>query len=253
MRFSDKVLYKLGLGRAWLARRTWSAPAQTSRSVVHRDPYVFLITSTINTSVRPLNRAGSQIRSVYNSDERFDQTLDTVSSIRDRVPGARILLLENSQLSDAQRVTLRDAVDELIEFAGDHVAVALRDGPHKNSAELYVLLHALGVLEAYDFQLVFKLSGRYQLSDRFDLARFPRDKFGFLKIDDTVSTRLYSVPGSFRLLYRRQLEASFAATNLGVSVEDVIARGLAPAEVGVVDPLGVCGTVAVSAASRIDE
>jgi hypothetical protein len=255
MRLQTKILYKLGLGYAWMTRAVWrERPAIPSTRVID-DPYVFLVTSTINTSQRPLSHKAELIRSVFTPEERLNQTLATIQSVRDRVPRARIVLLENSRLSRAQRSTLDSAADRVIAFAddGDDEAAALCDGPHKGAAEAYMLLRALELFSDVDYRTIFKLSGRYLLSDRFDIERFPTDRFGFLRVGSVVSTRLYSVPANLIELYRRQLLASFRATMMGVSIEDVLARGLTSGQVQQVDPIGVCGKIAVNARAHIDE
>jgi hypothetical protein len=235
-----------------MTRALWSEPARTTTPRLVATPYVFLITSTINTSNRPLIQS-HEVRSVYGAEERLAQTLMTIKSVRDRVPEATILLLENSKLTAAQQSALESVSDRLISFAEDEDAASLRDGPYKNSAEVYVLLRTMALLDDYDYRIMFKLSGRYLLSDRFTIDRFPLDRFGFRKYGSVVSTRLYSVPPTGRSLYRRQLESSMRATQCGVSIEDVIARGLTPQQSIEVNPIGVCGAIAVQSGAFIDE
>jgi len=248
-----KIFYKIGLLIAWGARALWSDKPRRTAKPINATPYICLITSTINTSPRHLGENTSLVRSVYSPDQRFNQTLKTIESIRQRVPDARVLLLENSTLLAHQHSVLESVCDQLILFSEDTVAVTLRDGRNKGAAEAYLLMNALLLLKDYDFKILFKLSGRYSLSERFDIERFPLDRFGFLKSAGVVSTRLYSVPRNLCRLYERQLSASFLATRFGVSIEDVIARGLKTNQVKFLDPIGVSGPLAVDSGVFIDE
>jgi len=248
-----KLLYKTGLLMAWGARALWSDKPPATNTPKNASPYVFLITSTINTSPRHLGANTSLVRSVYSPDQRFNQTLKTIESIRQRVPDARVLLLENSKLLAYQQSVLESVCDQLILLSEDNVAVGLRDGPNKGAAEAYLLMNAQLLLKDCDFKILFKLSGRYVLSERFDRDRFPLDRFGFLKRDGVVSTRLYSVPVNLRNHYERQLSASFLATRFGVSIEDVISRGLKANQIKFLDPIGVSGPLAVDSGVFIDE
>lgn len=253
MNAQTKILYKLGLLTAWGARALWSDKGHTSAKSISANSYIFLITSTINTSPRPLGENTSRVRSAYSPDQRFKQTLKTIESIRQRVPDALVLLLENSKLLTHQHSVLESVCDKLILFSEDNVAVTLRDGPNKGAAEAYLLMNAQSLVKQYDCKILFKLSGRYLLSERFDIDRFPVDRFGFLERDGVVSTRLYSVPGDLLKLYERQLSASFLATRFGVSIEDVIARGLKTNQIKFLDPIGVSGPLAVDSGVFIDE
>ena len=248
-----KIRYKFGLIIAWGARALWTGKTDAAGKRTTRHPHIFFITSTINPSSCHLGENVMHLRSVYSADQRLEQTLQTVDSIRRRIPKALVLLLENSKLSVAQQAAFERACDRVVSFADDEVAAMLRDGPNKGAGEVYMLMKAAEILREYDFNILFKISGRYQLSDRFDIGRFPVDRFGFLKVGGVVSTRLYSVPAKLIGLYGRQLWACSIAARFGISIEDVISRGLSALEVHAVSPLGVTGPLAVDSGVMIDE
>ena len=233
----------IGMMAASLARHLWRWPITVSAGKILAYRYIFLITSTLSPSEKPLLRSAK--RNIFSTEERLDQMLSSIASVRAKVPGALIVLLENSDLTDKQAQVLRDTVDWLVLFAHDPKAVVFRDCSNRGSGEIYKLQSIHRVLRNFDYQLLFKLSGRYCLSRRFALEHFPRDRFGFLLRDGVASTRLYSVPGCLHDQYGRQLTAAFVASRFGLSIESAITCGLTSHQVQWLDPIGVSGHVAV--------
>ena len=207
-------------------------------------PNIFLITSTIRASKNPLPY--TRTRSVFSTEERLEQTLRSIESVRVEVPDALIVLLENSDLSARETSILRQAADWFVSFAKDTRAVQLRDGPFKAAGEIYELLWIQQIIQRFDYEKMFKLSGRYWLSGRFRLRDFPSDKFGFLMRDGTHSTRLYCLPKSLEATYRKQLEKAFVAVQKGATIEAIIMRGVPPDRLQLLSHLGVCGYIAPS-------
>ena len=167
---------------------------------------------------------------IYKSAERIQQTLDTAKSAKKYIPGAVIILVDNSK-TDVQNDTsaefeeLIDLVDYYIDNSDDedikyfHNNVANYD-IGKNAMEAIGLMKALTYIagdedmkkEIADADRVFKLSGRYQVTDKFDIAKFSnddtKDKFVFKRaqpswinpqdtgVNTLLQTRLWSfTPG----------------------------------------------------------
>jgi len=163
---------------------------------------------------------------IYKSAERIQQTLDTAKSAKKYIPGAVIILVDNSK-TDVQNDTsaefeeLIDLVDYYIDNSDDedikyfHNNVANYD-IGKNAMEAIGLMKALTYIagdedmkkEIADADRVFKLSGRYQVTDKFDIAKFSnddtKDKFVFKRaqpswinpqdtgVNTLLQTRLWS-------------------------------------------------------------
>lgn len=136
--------------------------------------HAFLITSAVNTKF-----------GVFSSDQRLQQTLATVSSIRRAVPEAKIILVEMAAvaLSEAQRVALAPAVDQIIDFTADHSVQELYHSTDnwdivKNVNEVTCFARALRTLTASSeldgVQRIFKVSGRYTLTADFDISYYNR-------------------------------------------------------------------------------
>lgn len=224
-------------------------PPRDSVKVVTK-PYIFLITSTIRTPEKPLSY--TRTRSVFSPEQRLGQTLRSIESVRTKVPDALVVLLENSALSAGEMAALEQAADWFVSFARDARAVELRDGPFKGAGELYMLLWIQDVVRHFDYEKMFKLSGRYWLSDRFCSQHFPSDRFGFLMRDGAYSTRLYCVPKSLEATYRKQLEKTFVGAQKGATIEALIMRGVPQDRIQLLEHLGVRGYIAPTGA-LIDE
>lgn len=209
-------------------------------------PYVFLITSTIRPSKGSLSY--TPIRSVYSVEERVEQTLRSIASVRAKVPDVLIVLLENSALSSEETRTFQQAVDWFVSFARDARSNKLRDGLFKGAAETYMLLWIQSIICRFDYEVMFKLSGRYWLSESFSLQSFSREKLGFLWRGDSrsgsYSARLYSVPKSLEAIYHKQLTKTFRQAQMGVSIEATILNGVSHSQIDLLDRLGVCGYIA---------
>ena len=140
---------------------------------------------------------------IYNPQERIKQTLDTAKSAKHYIPGAVIILVDNSKV-DVQNDTspefeeLIDLVDYYIDNSDDadiqyfHNNVSNYD-IGKNAMEAMGLMKALTYIsnddtmkaEVADADRIFKLSGRYQVTDKFDITAFDnantKDKYVFKK------------------------------------------------------------------------
>lgn len=234
-----KLKYKVGMGMIPFLARLWPKRIANRSQSILLNRYIFLVTSTINPST--LTPGRPEARTSFSPQERLDQTLGTIASIRAKVPDPLIVLLDNSSLSPAHCRDLQGAADWLVPFVEDPSASAYANHTNKGVGEVYMLRAMHKVLRSFHYRLLFKLSGRYQLSQHFSLDDFPPDRFGFLSRDGVASTRLYSVPSCLHGLYGRQLAAAFFAARLGVSIENVMACGLSSQEVKWMAPLGVAG------------
>jgi hypothetical protein len=167
---------------------------------------------------------------IYNPQDRIKQTLDTAKSAKKYIPGAVIILVDNSKVdvqndTSAEFEELIDLVDYYIDNSDDndikyfHANVTNYD-IGKNAMEALGLMKALTYIngdedmkkEIADADRVFKLSGRYQVTDKFDIAKFSnndtKDKFVFKRaqpswinpqdtgVNTLLQTRLWSfTPG----------------------------------------------------------
>jgi hypothetical protein len=161
--------------------------------------------------------------SAFKAEERFQQTLDTIQSIKDKVPDAYILIYEGSEIAIKQEYKNKfiEQSDLFLEFGNDPYMKSLYENLHRDPDKftfvksmlecrcLELVLHHMMEHNVFsDATRVFKLSGRYKLNEHFDIddykTRFLTNKYlmkyydyeeRFEDIENIYST-LYGCKGS---------------------------------------------------------
>jgi hypothetical protein len=140
--------------------------------------YGVLVTSAVNAKF-----------SIYKPVERLAQTLETIKSIRERVPNAVICLTDCSvpAISDDVKAELQSHVDYFVDFSQDETVnwiaenITVQDVV-KNMTELVVVTGFFEMAQEQgwfaDCDRVFKVSGRYKLTDRFWIGDYQRALIG---------------------------------------------------------------------------
>lgn len=229
--------------------------------------YAVMITSAINSKF-----------GLYQGDVRLQQTLATVASVRNSIPGATIFLLEMTgvSLKEEQKNALSEKVDHIIDFTSDPDVVGLYHSTEnwdivKNVTEVLCFGKALKTLSndtniAKQFDRIFKISGRYLLDERFDIdfyedyknkqcivigpkktSQFP---YQVTQIDGQYMSRLWSWPthltdevikcydNSLEFMYQRLANNGYA------DIEHCLYKFLDSAKIINKDALGVTGNLA---------
>lgn len=131
----------------------------------------FFVISNINSS-----------HSQFTPDDRFRQTLDTFTSIRQQAPDSRIIFCDNSTipLDNGQTKIIGGLVDLFVDYKNNLFTKHINlHGKNKGLNELLVYEHMLDA--AIDTALVgrriFKISGRYQLSSSFDITEYNKPQY----------------------------------------------------------------------------
>jgi len=128
---------------------------------------LFLLTSAINS------RFG-----VYSPEERLQQTIDSIETIKKYAPGAQVALLEMTGVSPTpeQLDQIKPHVQLIFDYSKDEDVVGIYNSTDnwdivKNTTEVMVFSKALNTLTSsghiQKFDRVFKMSGRYQLTENF--------------------------------------------------------------------------------------
>jgi len=182
--------------------------ADAYRAFVAKD--IFLITSVINTGSAAWSY--TSVRSVFTTQDRFEQTLKTIESIRALQDGSRIILSECSDLDPSMTNTLKSKVDFYINcYENREIQAACIQSNKKGYGELLQTRHALEYLQSHNipFSRLFKISGRYWLTKAFDKSRFSMTEYTFNSIlpnSTCYPTVLYSVPNCIIEHYKTVLE-----------------------------------------------
>ena len=132
---------------------------------------IVIITSKIITN--NVSYTYSNIRSIYTSDERFQQTLKTIESIKKYINDVFIIIIDNSILSNEQINIINSNVDLFINVTNNSELNYFTDKCiYKGFGELAQLLfifnNYLNKLDVTNVKNLFKISGRYIINDNID-------------------------------------------------------------------------------------
>lgn len=231
--------------------------------------HLFIVTSAINSKF-----------GVFTPEQRLEQTIGTITSIKNKLPNAKIVIMEccGTPITSEQADKLRAVSDYFKDMSSDADVQALYDNDNwdvvKNGTEIMCFGRILNELKnnpelAEKFKGVdrmHKMSGRYILNDMFDPETYessdvldkiiigPKYRSQFPEHVTTqpwqYMARLWSWPTSRLDEVIKVYEDSlvFFAERLAaggyVDIEHVLARFLNPTHVHEIQNLGVEGCIA---------
>ena len=165
-----------------------------------------------------LNHFQEDRYSEFNSQQRFEQTLDTIKSIKDKVPDAYILIYEGSEtpIKEEYKDKFIELSDLFIECGNDPYMKSLYENLHRDPDKftfvksmlecrcLQIILNYMMEHNVFsDATRVFKLSGRYKLNDYFDIndykTKFLMNKYVMKYYD--YEERFEDIENIYSLLY----------------------------------------------------
>jgi hypothetical protein len=227
---------------------------------------------------------------IYSAEERIKQTLETAKSARKYIPNATLILIDNSKVDvqkddSAELNELIDTVDYYIDNSDDidirhfHDTVSNYD-IGKNCMECIGMFKALSYMltdadimkDINESSRIFKLSGRYLVTDQFDIAKFDnantKDKYVFKKaqpgwiqgIDVTtlLQTRLWSFTPSLLQptidLFQTIIGNMFETLNQSkyIDVEHSMVKFLPKDKLVELDTVGLQGNIAPNGQPIVD-
>lgn len=229
---------------------------------------------------------------IYNPIERIQQTLDTAKSAKKYIPDAVVVLVDNSK-TDVQNDTsvefeeLIDLVDYYIDNSDDTDIKYFHD--HVTNYDIGKnAMEALGIMKALtyiandedmkkvvnDADRIFKLSGRYQVTDKFDITKFSnentRDKYVFKKaqpswinpadtgVNTLLQTRLWSFTPSLLQptidMYKQIIDTMFSLFNQQkyIDNEHAMSKFIPKDRLVEVETVGLVGNIAPNGMMIID-
>jgi dTDP-4-dehydrorhamnose reductase len=209
---------------------------------------LFLITSVIQTGSN--HWSYTHIRSVYTPEERFEQTLKTIESIRALKDGTRIMLCECSNLDEKMENVLREKTDFYVNCYNDsEIQEACILSNKKGYGEVLLTKYALSYLEINNikYKRMFKISGRYWLTNAFEKSRFSTKEYTFDKMipnSTDYPTVLYSVPYCLRYDFKNIISEchKIYIENI-IGLELILAAKCFPKQT--INGVGVAGYVSV--------
>jgi len=238
---------------------------------------IVLVTSAVHTNY-----------GIYNTQERIQQTLETVISAKKYIPNPVIILIDNStvavqQDNSAAFNALVDSVDYYIDNSDDldiqyfHKNVTNYD-IGKNAMEClgmykslqYIMSDADIMNKVTAASRIFKLSGRYQVTENFDIAKFDntntQDKYVFkvrsaswipaadTGVDHLLQTRLWSFTPGLLVdtinLFKQIIDNMFATFNQQkyIDIEHSMAKFVPKDKLVELSVVGLAGNIAPNGA-----
>lgn len=133
----------------------------------------------INSIIDPPNHIpysweiGKKIpRSIFSKDERFEQTKNTIKSVKNKIPNSKIILVECSKLSNDENNYFINNVDYFINLFDikDNDYITTKIYGDKGYGERNMTIEAIKYIidNNINFDNFFKISGRYLINDCFN-------------------------------------------------------------------------------------
>ena len=139
---------------------------------------ITIITSIIDTPNLPLST--SESRSAFDKTTRFEQTIKTISSIKQHIPNNKIILIECSNLSDTEKEYFLNNVDYILNiYDAENKELKNRIfSESKSMGEGTMTIFGLNYIinNNIEFDFLYKISGRYWLKDNFNFYAFNNNK-----------------------------------------------------------------------------
>jgi len=124
--------------------------------------HVVLITSML----RPVRD-----HTIFTTHQRKEQTLHTIKSAREKIPGCFIVIIEGGYMEDSEQSLFENLSDYLF-----HIDISLFPKSPGEATLLYTYLTSPHFKSLINVETVSKLSGRYYLNDNFNWSNLPLDK-----------------------------------------------------------------------------
>lgn len=157
---------------------------------------VVFITSKIHVSKNKFSYIDN--RSIYTSEERLIQTIETIESIRKYIPDSYIILFDNSLFNPLEKSIFNKLTDSFINIVDNEELnyytdiceiKAFADISQQN-AFLNLFLSDKNADSLSCIQHFFKISGRYLVNSDFDFNKYDNDK-NIFKRNNTITKKEY--------------------------------------------------------------
>ena len=148
---------------------------------------LILITSVVKIPNKKLSY--TNIRSVFTSNDRFEQTKKTIESVKNKIPNSKIFIIECSNLTEEHEKYFKNNSDYFLNLYGNDNIENTIYGESKSLAEGTMTIKAIEYIfhNNIHFDNFYKISGRYWLSDKFDYNIFNNNHNIFKKINNDVN------------------------------------------------------------------
>ena len=155
---------------------------------------VVLVTSKIYVSDKKFSYVDK--RSIYTPNQRFEQTIETIKSIKINIPNSYIILFDNSIFDNNYKSILENNVDMFINITDDkNLNFYTNDYEYKAFSEISQQLSFYNTflknIDINSFKNFFKISGRYSINNTFNFNNFDNEHNIFKKNDNVLNRDYY--------------------------------------------------------------
>lgn len=185
-----------------------------------------LITSVCYTGNKPYTYI--ETRSLFTPKQRYEQLLETIKSVREKIPNSFIYLVEYSNFSYEQVLELNYMCDYFHNLYGMDLADDIYS-EYKAFGERIMTYKALEyIVSTYKVENIFKISGRYRYSEKFDYKLYDNNQMNFYPIfndKNNINTCGYKIPSNYIPIFLKYLQNNREniITNFKGSYEQYIA------------------------------
>jgi len=200
---------------------------------------IVIVTSIINGSPK----------SVFSSQTRLSQTKKTIESVREKIPNCYIILAEIGKISEVDVTFL--SPDIILNFHDEFTQKGYISN-EKTFGEITLILNVLDYIERekIPFSRVFKISGRYFLTDNFDEKTHLSDSINCMVNKDNnhdIFTTLWSFGHENFDIVRTILKTALYTSCMGRYLENSLFYLFGHLKkVNYLTSLGCCGLASVN-------
>jgi thymidylate synthase len=156
--------------------------------------YLVLITSIINTPNKALSYSAT--RSVFTRKQRFEQTKNTITSIKEKIQDCKIIIVECTDFNKEEEEYINNNCDYVFNLWNKKELHNNIFGPSKSLGEGTMTIEALKYIEELklEFNYLYKISGRYWLNENFKMDKVDNNVFKRINnSENNIFTALYKI------------------------------------------------------------
>jgi hypothetical protein len=179
-------------------------------------------------------------KGVYSTQERFEQTIQTINSIKKLNLNTYIIVCDNSDISSEHK-------DEIVKIVDLFISIN-NNMDSKSYSESQQMIQIINNINNLEYDVFFKISGRYFLKDDFDFNQYNNDGINFREFNYDgrfcYSTVLYSFSKKHEEFMKSNYE-KFIVERSAVDIETGL-YNMINNVVNKIKYLGVAGNIAPS-------
>ena len=212
---------------------------------------IVIITSIINAVSNPLSY--TSCRSIYTQKQRYEQSLNSIMSIRKHIKNSYIIYAEYSNVDKEYDKNISDEVDTYLNFYDNTHVRNIVESRNKGHGESVLLINVIEYIikNKFNYDNVYKLSGRYQINNDYDFDKINNNgRVTCTMIEnqkDNICTIFFKISASQLNDYYKFHLSNQSKFSSGVGAEVMMGSFVSTIEnVCFVDKIGAEGRVAVS-------